>query len=199
MSSSKARRGRRSILKHLSPEEAREVLSRLLKRHAELRSEAECFAERLLTKVDFEAIASDVEGSVRLLGLDELSSSSGRHRWGYTEPSEAAWLLLEERLEPFLCDLERHLDIGLESSALETCKGLLLALYRLRDDEGNPCLQHAPDFPAQSAAQVLMCWAKGGRKKIRKKGEPSARIFPQEFVDEYLPEWDDLLYRAMRD
>jgi hypothetical protein len=39
------------------------------------------------------------------------------------EPSEAAWEILEETVEPVLDDMKRH---GLEAEALEICKGMVL-------------------------------------------------------------------------
>ena len=38
--------------------------------------------------------------------------------------------ILEEMLEPFVEDMKRHLELGLEAEALEICKGLVLGCYR---------------------------------------------------------------------
>lgn len=39
--------------------------------------------------------------------------------------------ILEETLEPFVEDMKRLLDLGLEAEALEICKGVVLGCYRL--------------------------------------------------------------------
>ena len=38
------------------------------------------------------------------LDLDGLNSCAGSHRWGYKDPTGAAWEFLEEAVEPLLED-----------------------------------------------------------------------------------------------
>jgi hypothetical protein len=133
---------------------------------------------------------------VRDVGLDELGSRAGKHSWGYTEPGEAAWELLEERVSPFIDDLKRQFELGLEVEALEMCKGIVLGLYRVRNEQGGDVLQWAPDFPAETAAQAVATWRDGGDKKTAEKGRRERRIFPPDFVNEFVPEWKALIDRA---
>ncbi len=114
----KRSRKKASVLDRLRREEAQTVLWRLLAAHRELRSEARQIAKSLLSEVAFEWVADEVEEAVRDLGLDELGSRAGKHSWGYTEPSEAAWELLEERVSPFIEDMKRQLELGLDAEAL---------------------------------------------------------------------------------
>ena len=110
-------------LDHLAPGEAQVVLHRLLAAHPELAAEAEQIARSSLAEVSFESVADEVEDAVRALDVDMLYNRAGRHERGYTEPGEAAWELLEEAVEPFLEEVTRHLELGLEAEALEICKG----------------------------------------------------------------------------
>ena len=133
---------------------------------------------------------------MRDLGVDELGSRAGKHRWGYTEPSEAAWKLLEDRVSPFIEDMKRQFELGLDAEALEICRGTVLGLYRVRNAQGDDVLQWAPDFPAQAGANAVTTWCNGGNKKTAERGYPKQRAFPPDFVKEFIPEWEDLIDRV---
>lgn len=191
----KRSRKKASVLDRLRPEEAQAVLWRLLAAHRELRSEARQIAKSLLSEVAFEWVADEVEETARDLGLDELGGRAGKHSWGYTEPGEAAWELLEERVSPFIEDMKRQSELGLDAGALEMCKGVVLGLYRVRNEQGDDVLQWAPDFPAETAAHAVAAW-RGGDKKTAARGHRKQRVFPPDFVKEFVPEWEDLIDRA---
>ncbi|MGH7822517.1 MAG: hypothetical protein ACREQ9_22375, partial [Candidatus Binatia bacterium] len=108
------------------------MLRSLLDRHPELGAEAEEIARATLTDVDVDAVAENVEQAVLDLDLDDLNSRAGRHSWGYVEPTEAAWELLGEAIEPFLEEMNRHIELAFEAAATRTCAGIVLGLYRCR-------------------------------------------------------------------
>lgn len=97
-------------------------------------------ARLLLSEVSFEFVADDVEQALRSLDLDDLGSRAGRHRGGYTSPTEATWELLQEAVDPYLSDMKRQMELGLEMEALEICKGVVLGLYRIRGTRGDESL-----------------------------------------------------------
>jgi hypothetical protein len=165
-----------SVLQGLSSEEAASVLKRLLERHPELQSEAKTLAVGVLSDVSFLAVADDVEAAVLQFDYDDLNARAGRHSWGYVEPTEAAWELLEEAVRPFIDDMKRFLKAGLEQQASLSCQGIRLGLYRVRSS-GNDILNWAPDFPGEEAGFVLEVWGEGGRQLSR------------DFVNEQVPEW----------
>jgi hypothetical protein len=106
-------------VERLKPEEATAVLRHLLEVHPELAGEAEEIARALLQQVDYEDVAVEIEDQIRALDYEDLNARAGRHEWGYVEPAQAAWEILEEALEPFREDMKRHLELGLETEALE--------------------------------------------------------------------------------
>jgi hypothetical protein len=182
----KRRRGR-SPLDMLQPGEAQEVLQALLKAHPELKKEAEAIARSWISDVSSEAVADDVEWELGSLGIDDLNSRAGEHAGGYTGPSEAAWELLQEAIAPIVSEMERQLDLGLERAALETCKGLILGLYAVRERESDGCLGWAPDFAEEAAGDVLRKW------HARRKGR---RSFPRSFTGRKIPEWSHIVDRV---
>jgi hypothetical protein len=179
-----------ALLDQLQPGEAAVVLRRLLADHTELLSEAEGIARSTLGEVSFESIACEVEDSIRRMDLDDLNGRAGRHSWGYTEPSEAAWQLLEEAVEPFLEDMRRHLGLGLDEEAFEICKGIVLGLYQCRDANGDEVLGWAEDFPAEAAGDAVSDWIGGGKQRAsgNRPGTNRLRLL-REFVDKHVPEW----------
>jgi hypothetical protein len=185
------------MLDQLQSGEAALVLRRLLAGHPELLPEAEEIARCTLGDISFETIASEVEDSIRQLSLDDLDGRAGRHSWGYTEPTEAAWQLLEEAVEPFVEDMKRHSGIGLHEEAFEICKGIVLGLYQCRDAGGDEFLGWAEDFPAEAAGNAVTEWI-GASKQGSSGNEPSRNqaLLLREFVDKHVPEWQWIYKRV---
>jgi len=174
--------GKGDVLGRLSGAEAAAVLNCLLRRHPELRSEAETVAADVLGDVSFLAVADDVESAVLQFDYGDLNARAGGHSWGYVEPTEAAWELLEEAVEPFLDDMKRYLELGLEEPAQGLCQGILLRLYRVRDGSKNDILGWAADFPGEAAGNAFEVWREASPK--------GRRQLPRCFVAEHIPEWE---------
>ena len=185
-----------NLLDKLESHEAAAVLSGLLARHSELRPEAEAIARSVLGKVSMITVAAEVEDALLQFGWDDLNGRAGRHSWGYVEPGEAAGVLLEEAIEPFVTQMTRHLGMGLETEALGICQGILLGLYEVRDGAGNDILGQAPEFPNESAAYVVGLWTGKGAVKPGGRKTGRRRTIPPEFVRQHLPEWEWVLEAA---
>lgn len=193
----KRSREMRTIFDRLKPEEAKVVLDYFLAAHPELCGEAEQIAKSVLKNVSFECVADEIEAGILSLDLGDLNSRAGRQEWGYVEPTEAAWELLEETVEPFWEDIKRKKELGLDAEALEICKGILLGLYRLRNEENNQVLGWAPDFLAEAVGRCLDEWV--GRTK-KWKGQPgliTAEAFVNNFVLKFIPEWNSQIAKKL--
>ena len=187
---------RHRTLERLKPEEAAGVLRHLLEVHPDLATEAEEMARSLLHQVDYEEVAAEIEDEIRALDYEVLNARAGSHEWGYVEPSEAAWEILEETVEPFREDMKRHLELGLEAEALEICKGLLLGCYRLSERAGGDVLGWAPDFPGEAAGNALEVWYTGTddpkSPEAREKKRPP---LPPDFLS-LVPKWIPMIERV---
>ena len=186
------------LLDRLKPGEGATVLRRLLKAHPDLLSEAYEIARSLLRQLEYEDVAAEIEDDIRALDYEDLNARAGGHEWGYVEPSEAAWEILEETVEPVLDDLKRHIELGLEAEALEICKGMVLGLYRLNEREGGDVLGWAPDFPAEAAGNALEFWHAGADEQksrdIRRKTRPP---LPQDVLIR-VPKWIPMIERILK-
>ncbi len=188
-----AKKRKASVLGKLQPSEAQKVLKALLTAHPKLKAEAEELARSVISDVSFDGIAEEVEWELESHDLDEMNSRAGKTRWGYVDPTDAAHEILHEAIDPIIEEMQRHLELGLDREALETCQGLVLGLYGVRDKKNDGCLGWAPDFCWQTAEEVLGKWSKG----IRGKGTKGSRTRLRSFLDELAPEWSSMFDRVL--
>ncbi len=184
-------RSRPSAVDKLRPAEATELLRALLTRHPELSVDAASMAQAMITRVSAEDVAAAVEEAILALDIDALGARAGEHADGYTEPAQAAWELLQEAIDPFVEDLRRCIALGSEAAALETCRGIVVGLYRIRGKNAEAVLGWAEDFPAEAAAQAV--------SMLRATGRGSRRwSLPSGFEAE-VPDWSSRVARSQRE
>ncbi len=158
------------------------MLEELLRARPELHLEAERIAREQLADTDREAVAEELEWKLRSLRSDELRGRAGRQRWGYVEPTEAAWELLDESVDTYGREIERLRALGMTGAAIETALGVVAGLYRCRGcDDNDSLLPWAPDFPVEAAGNVTDGMAKAG-----------IDLSPESLADA-APEWADAL------
>jgi hypothetical protein len=181
---------RPSATDKLRPDEAAELLRALLARHPELAKEAGSMAEEMVTRVSAQDVADAVEEAILALDIDALGDRAGEHSDGYTEPTEAAWQLLQEAIDPFVDDLRRRIALGAGHAAVTTCRGIVVGLYRVRGKNRDAVLGWAEDFPAEAAAQTVAILRAAGRGSRRWS-------LPDDAQDE-VPDWATSLARWER-
>jgi hypothetical protein len=184
--------GKSQVLARLTPDESAGVLRALLERHPGLAAEAEELAAATVADVDAQAVADDVEQAVLALDIDQLGTRAGRTRWGYVEPTEAAWELLGEVIEPFLAEMTRHIELAFEAPAVAQCSGIVLGLHRCRGKNSDDVLGWAEDFPAETAGQAVATLARDSAAKYRR-----AWSLPAAVVDQ-VPDWAEMIARCSR-
>ena len=177
-SNARAHRKRIDSLDVLTGDEASAVLRELLSVHPQLIPDAREAANALLATVSFTNIATRIfEALLALLDLDDLDA--GPHAGGYIEPSEAAWVALENVVAPSFDDLQRRVKLKHEDESTAICKGIVLGLYRA-EQRGFELLEYAEDAPSELADQAVVIW----QRQRRTSSLPSA------FVEAFTPEWD---------
>jgi len=146
-----------TALSLLTDAEKAAVLDELMADDPELERCAEQAGRRLLATVTTAHVASAVAEALLSLDQDDLAAHAGRTRYGYVEPTEAAWWLLERALEPWLEDLARRARLGLEKAPRRLALGILEGLGavggHISDDER--LLSWAPDFAGEATDSVL--------------------------------------------
>jgi hypothetical protein len=138
------------------PEKAA-VLDKLVAADRELTRRAERAARTRLAEVDTDDVANAVVATLLALDQEDLAAHAGRTRYGYVEPTEAAWSLLETAVEPWLEDITRRASLGLTDAARRLGLGILEALRRIDRHIRNDDLlvSWAPDLPGETADRVI--------------------------------------------
>ena len=77
-----------------------------------------------LSKVDPEDVAFDLHEELNVLEVEEVWDRAGPTRHGYAEPSEAAYQMTDEVIEPFLAQMKKHQKLGMDAQANRLCMGL---------------------------------------------------------------------------
>ena len=193
----RSRRPGRSLLKGLKAKEARQVLDELIEEQPSLRSDAERIARSILTSLDYQAVAESVKHCILGVEVERIWGRSGRKRWGYVEPTEAAREVLEEDMKPFLEDIQRFMSLGLTEAAVETCKGIVVGLYSLNTAGEAEIFEHIPDFPGEMAAYALGMLRTSASGRSKTGSSARAARFPEDFLREQVPEWEGFLARQL--
>src|SRR5437763_12222343 len=89
----------------LNPAESATVLRAILNKHPDLKNEINAIAREVVSSPSVETIAEGVLFNVTSLDMDHLHGRSGSHSWGYVEPTEAAWELLEEAVSDEVAEM----------------------------------------------------------------------------------------------
>ena len=106
---------------------------------------------------------------------------------GYVEPTDAAWELLGEAVEPHASEVTRLLVLGLTEPAVTSTLGMIAGLYRCRDcEDGDLLLSWAPDFPTEQADAAMKQLIAAGYE------------VPARSLAEAAPEWAEWLDSARR-
>jgi hypothetical protein len=182
---------RLGVLERLTPDESGVVLRILLERNQNLRAEAEKIAKELVASPSAEDIAEDIFEAVTSVDIDDLNSRAGKTQWGYVEPSEAAWELLEESVEDAVSDMKRRMELGLTNAALAICCGIVIGLYKAKDISSTGALGWAPDFPAEEAGHTLTELI--GACPAKDRNAMRDRLLVD--LSKHIPDWIDCLGR----
>jgi len=140
------------------PHEQTAVLTTLAQRTDAVGEAVREEIERLLTNVDPESVAREVQLDFELIDADTIFARSGRHRYGYTAPEEAAWQVLEETLEPYLERMKWYHAAGRDEAFDAYALGVLRGLYDVHHDSEAEWKQHWPDNVREMFGWVLEAW-----------------------------------------
>jgi hypothetical protein len=140
-----------------------------------------------------DGITQAVFSSITCIDLEDLNERAGAHSWGYVEPGEAAWELLEEALEEWIEDMRGKASSGRIAAAESTCIGIVQGLYQARNVQSDGALGWAPDFPAEAAGQAV-------KKLIQSCCPELARSTHERLREAFqaeVPEWTEMLSRVL--
>jgi len=151
---------RSSQVDDLRPEEAVQVLRRLLDRGGNVAEIVRAEMEQILDPVECEAVASDVFCGLEALDVEELWDRSGPSRYGYQDPADVATEMIEEVLEPYVARMRQYYEFGKEDSGDQYALGILQGIYAFHHEAETEFKDSAPDDAGEAFHWVLEEWKK---------------------------------------
>ena len=176
------------LIKKLTAEQALEVVNRLNEKGGKIRKAVLAEARNLLTAVDVDETADEVFSVLDSIDVQDCWARSGKSRYGYTEPSEAAVEIVEEELQPFYDQAKRYRELGMPEQETIYCMGVILGIYRYEHESKSEFRKWCEDVPIECAGYLLDTWRK------RKRGKAVAKSM-DEFIQRRCPKWGKFLIK----
>jgi hypothetical protein len=176
------------VIKKLTAGQALEVVRRLSEKGGKIREAVLAEARNLLTAVDVDETAEEVFFVLDSIDVQDCWNRSGKSRYGYTEPSEAAVELVEEELQPFYDQALRYQELRMAEQETIYSMGVILGIYRYEQESKSEFRAWAEDVPIECAGYLLDKWRK------RNKGTAAAQAM-NEFIQSRCPKWAKHLIR----
>ena len=162
-----------NTLDRISPEQALEILRRLVRIDPKIKKKIENEAEEILKEVDVEDICEEVYSTLDGIEIEELWDRSGRSRYGYSGPEDMAAEMMEEELEPFNEEIFKYFEMGMANEAKLYCMGVLKGIYKYEQESKSKFKDWASDIPAECFGYLLSEWKRrgGNESDLREMGE----------------------------
>jgi hypothetical protein len=179
------------VIKKLTEEQAIEVVKRLSEKGGKIREAVLAEAKNLLTAVDVDETADEVFCVLDSIDVQDCWDRSGKSRYGYTEPSEAAVELVEEELQPFYDQAARYRELGMAEQETTYSMGVILGIYRYEHESKSKFRKWCEDVPIECAGYLLDRW--------RERNQDTARAQAMnEFIQRRCPKWAKYLIPKTR-
>ena len=178
------------VLESITGSDALAILKVLVERHDNIAKEIESVAKELLSHVEIEDVATNVQSDLELLDVEGVWDRSGATRNGYVDPGEAAWELFEEALKPFQDDMDKYKQLSMLEEAQLTCEGLLKGIYNFDKESSTEYKEWAVDAPGEYFGLILDDW-----KKLFKGQPPLSGM--KEFLHTHCPDWAEWAMKSL--
>jgi hypothetical protein len=174
------------LIKKLTAAQALEIVKRLSEKGGAIGKALRAEARNLLVATDVDETADEVFSVLDSIDVQDCWDRSGKSRYGYTEPSEAAVELVEEELQPFYDQAKRYRELGMAEQEANYCMGVILGIYRYEHESKSEFRKWCEDVPIECAGYLLDTWRK------RQRGTAPARAM-DEFIRLRCPKWAEYL------
>jgi hypothetical protein len=156
----------KKFIQSLTGDEALRVLNDILNDNPDLTKTVYDTAMKVVIDVNADDIMEDVFIALNNLDIDDLNGRAGRTRYGYTEPSEAAWELFEETLDTFISEMKKHQKLSLPATAKTYCIGIVKGLWKYKKESTSDFSDWVEDAPGEFIDSVIDEWKKGNPSDI---------------------------------
>jgi hypothetical protein len=151
----------KKFIQGLNTDEKAQVVGRLLDNSPDLTKTIYDAAMGVVVGVDSNGIEKDVFSELDRLDLDDMSGRSGRTKYGYVDPHDAAWEMFEEALDPFIDEMKKNQKRTLPAVAKAYCIGIINGLWRYENESRSDFKDWVIDAPGEYVQTVFDEWKKG--------------------------------------
>jgi hypothetical protein len=166
----------------ISSDDAFDILRRLAREDQKIAKRIEQIAVGYLKYVDIEDIAFEVYHALDRIEVEEVWDRSGSTRDGYVDPTEMAWQIFEEALDPFREELRKCQRLLMYDGAEKHCLGVLEGIYKFERGSTSEYKDWAVDAPREYFEQVLKEWKNG-------QNNPEDVAEVEDFIKKNLAGW----------
>ncbi len=145
----------------ISSDDAFAILRRLAREDQEIAKRIEQIAIEYLESADIEDVAFEVYFALDHIEVEEVWDRSGSTREEYVDPTEMAWQIFEEALEPFREELRKYQRLLMYAEAKKHCLGILEGIYKFEKESTSEYKDWAVDAPREYFEHVLKEWKNG--------------------------------------
>ena len=150
----------KEFIRNLSADEAFLVLQKLYLENPDLEKVICKTALKVISNVDAEEIANDLYYDLGELDLDDLFARSGRNQYGYVDPNDESWVMFEEVVEPYICEMEKYNKRKLPHIVKEYCIGIIDGLIEFKKEPNTDFYDWIQDAPLDHISYVVDCYKK---------------------------------------
>ena len=158
------------------------ILRHLAEQDAEIAQRIEDVAMRIFSAVDIDSLATEVQGELESLDVEDVWDRSGSTKHGYVDPGDAAWQMFEDALEPFQDQVEKYMQLSMDQEAKLVCMGILKGIYDFHKESPSEYKDWAVDAPGEYFSMILHDW-----KTSTKTRKALAEM--NQFIDKNCPDW----------
>ena len=151
----------KKFIRSLNEDEAFRVLNNLLDDIPDLVKTVYDIALKVVDEVEPDEIMDEVFCTLNALDMDDLSGRSGRTRYGYIEPCDAAFEIFEEALQPFIDEMKKNYKRAMPAVAKAYCIGIVKGLWKYENEATSDFSGWVEDAPDICVDHVVAEWKKG--------------------------------------
>ena len=173
---------KQNIFNIITPDDAFVILQTLAKEDKHIAKRIEQLVLEYLSDVDLEGVTDEVYSALDLIDVHDLWDNAGSTRDGYVDPTELAWEMFEDALQPFLEEFKKYQRLFMPSEAKYLCMGILQVIYRFSKESNSEFKDWAVDAPGEYFSITLEKW-----QNACKNSEDLKEM--EAFIQENCPKW----------
>lgn len=170
----------KETLDKINANDAFAILKILADEDTNIAKRIEQIAMEYMSGVDIGDIASQVYYDLDSIKVEDVWDQSGSTRYGYVDPTEKAWEMFEETLDPHIEELKKYRALSMPTEAKSYCMGILKGIYQFEKESKSEYKDWAVDAPKEYFKKVLNDWRNSCKnpKNVRDMEDFIIKNFP---------------------